>query len=66
MKKVSGNRKNKTAQCEDVRIAVLTYKDAETIQSSCGWKYRHKREKVREDAADRHVAKRHEGQAIRL
>lgn len=63
--KVSGNRR-KTAQCEDVKLVVLTYKDAETIQGSCGWKYRHKRERVREDAADRHVAKRHDGRAIRL
>lgn len=73
MKKVSGNprfkkitTRKKTAQCEDVKVAVLTYKDAVTIQSSCGWSYRHKREKVREDAADRHLEKRHQGQGIRL
>lgn len=69
--KVSGNLikktpRKKTAPCEDVKVAVLTYKDAITIQSSCGWSYRHKREKVREDAADRHVARRHDGKAIRL
>lgn len=33
---------------------------------SCGWATKHPREKVREDSVDRHVAKRHNGKAIRL
>lgn len=32
----------------------------------CGWGYEHQREKVREDAVDRHFIKRHSGRGIRL
>ena len=36
-----------------------------TVFCSCGWKFRHRREKVREDRVDSHLAKKHRG-GIRL
>ncbi len=33
---------------------------------SCGWSFFHKRTKVREDAVDRHLAKRHDSRGIRF
>ncbi len=33
---------------------------------SCGWSFFHKREKVREDAVDRHLDKRHNSRGIRF
>lgn len=33
---------------------------------SCGWAFGHARDKVREDAVDRHLDKRHDGRGIRL
>jgi hypothetical protein len=38
----------------------------DTSQCSCGWGYKHDREKVREDAVDKHLDKYHGGRGIRL
>lgn len=40
--------------------------DWEKAYCSCGWEYTHAREKVREDAIDRHIDKKHNGRGIRL
>lgn len=36
------------------------------ILCSCGWAYSAQREKVRGDAAERHLAKKHNGQGVWL
>lgn len=53
---------------KDVRLARISYHGTHLVvaQCSCGWSFGHNREKVREDAIDRHLAKRHEGRGIRL
>lgn len=40
--------------------------DNVTVTCKCGWVYTHTRQKVREDAVDRHFAKKHNGRGIRL
>lgn len=60
-----GFQKPVSAPSKAVRIAVVRT-EGNTIGCSCGWGYMHKREKVREDAADRHLDKKHGGQGIRL
>lgn len=50
---------------KEVGLARISYEGAETF-CSCGWSYGHSRDKVREDAIDKHLAKRHEGRGIRL
>jgi hypothetical protein len=51
-------------------LARITYdphgEHGSTVKCSCGWRYRHKREKVREDAIDRHINKKHQGRGIRI
>lgn len=50
----------------EVGLAVITYHDTAQVGCSCGWGYIHTREKVREDAIDRHLDKHHQGRGIRL
>jgi len=49
----------------EVRLAVITYEGNE-VKCPCGWGYFHRRDKVREDAADKHITKHHNGRGIRL
>ena len=49
----------KTAR-RQVRVPVL-HTDGIYITCSCGWAYGAERKKVREDAAQRHLDKKHEG-----
>lgn len=49
-----------------VRLARITYYGDTRVDCSCGWSFGHVREKVREDAIDRHLEKRHSGRGIRL
>lgn len=52
---------------KDVRLARVTYSsNGMGVACSCGWSFAHIREKVREDAIDRHFQKRHKGRGIRL
>lgn len=37
-----------------------------TVGCKCGWTKRHERERVREDALDRHFAEKHNGMGFRL
>lgn len=55
-------------KAKDVWLAAITYaEDGQTVACSCGaWVYNHKREKVREDAIDRHLARKHDGRGVRL
>ena len=46
------------------RITSYVHEDPSRILCSCGWAYRHPRTKVRENAAERHVNKRHGGRSI--
>lgn len=49
-----------------VSLAVIKY-DGPTASCSCGsWSFTHYREKVRENAIDRHLRKRHHGRGIRI
>lgn len=48
-----------------VGLAVITY-EGHGAMCSCGWSLVHHREKVRENAVDRHLRKRHAGRGIRL
>jgi hypothetical protein len=49
---------------KSVRIAVITTGLAGAITCNCGWVKRHPRKTVREDAAQRHLDKKHFGQAM--
>lgn len=51
-----------TTQRRMVRIA----SEHGIITCSCGWQRVHTREKVREDAAEKHVTKKHNGKAFWL
>lgn len=55
----SGKRK-------EVGLAVISYIEAGGAMCSCGWGHFHSREKVREDAIDRHINRKHQGRAIRV
>lgn len=69
-KKHRGEGFQKRVRPEDakpVRIAVATYQEDGSVACSCGgWTYFHPRNKIVENAIDRHFAKRHGGQGIRL
>jgi hypothetical protein len=60
------SRNLKPQQWVPVRMAVISYEDDATLVCNCGWKYRHPREKIRENAADKHLAKRHDSRGIRV
>ena len=49
----------------DVRLARISYR-GDGVVCSCGWAFVHTREKVREDAVDRHLARRHGKRGLRL
>lgn len=59
------HRKPSPANWTDPRLAMISYDDV-TVACSCGWDYYHPREKIRENAIDRHLNKRHEGRGIRF
>lgn len=50
-------------QWEKLGIARIT-EDAPFIGCSCGWTAQHRRDRIRGDKAERHVNKRHGGQAM--
>lgn len=50
---------------KNVRLARISYSGMSAV-CSCGWTTHHRRATVREDAIDRHLAKRHDGRGIRL
>lgn len=50
---------------KQVNLARISYENG-WAKCSCGWAFGHLREKVREDAVDRHINKRHAGRGIRL
>lgn len=41
-------------------------REGSTAVCSCGWNYYHARDKVREDAIDRHIERKHKGRGVRL
>lgn len=52
-----------------VGLAVISYGEVDGrafAACSCGQPFTHPREKVRENAIDKHIAKRHNGRGIRL
>ena len=49
----------------EVGLAVISYENDWAI-CNCGWAFGATREKVREDAIDRHLNKKHQGRGIRL
>lgn len=49
----------------DIGLAIINY-DGRAAMCSCGWRFYHAREKVRENAIDRHLNKRHNGRGIRV
>lgn len=60
-----GFQKPVSAPSKPVRIAVIQ-SEGNTIGCSCEWGYAHPREKVREEAAQRHLDKKHGGQGMWL
>ena len=52
-------------QWSDPRLARISYSEGSAV-CSCGWVTHHQRAKVREDAIDRHLMRRHAGRGIRL
>lgn len=60
--RVSRNSKMRADQFKAVRVAIVKHEhEAPVISCSCGWLYMHERVKVRENAAQRHLDKRHGG-----
>jgi len=51
--------------CSPVKVPVLRT-NGETITVNCGWAKQHPRKKVREDAAQRHLDKKHGGRGMWL
>lgn len=49
----------------EVHIAVIR-SSSQVVACSCGWEYAHARKKPRDAATDRHLRKRHGGQAMFL
>lgn len=49
-----------------VGLAIINYGDKGYAICSCGQAFTQRREKVREDAIDRHLAKKHGGRGMRL
>lgn len=61
----AGFQKPKRAKkTREVRLAVISYEDIWAL-CSCGWAFGAKRDKVREDAVDRHLERKHNGRGIR-
>lgn len=63
--RVSRNEKITPENWKQVGMAVIQYQGT-GVGCNCGWAYAHAREKVREDAIDRHLNKRHNGRGIRI
>lgn len=50
-----------------VSFARISYNSDGSVTCSCrGWGFYHKREKVLEDAIDRHIERKHNGRGFRL
>lgn len=60
-----GFQKPVGTKSKPVRVAMIQ-SEGRAIGCSCGWGYMHKREKVREAAAQRHLDKHHGGQGMWL
>lgn len=52
-------------ECEPVRMVIIK-QGGGLVEASCGWTFLHRRGKVREAAAQRHLDKRHGGQGMWL
>ena len=67
MKRMAGFQKPASNPGEnEVNFAVLSF-SVDTMHGahcSCGWSFRHKRKKVVDDAAERHLDKQHQGRGI--
>jgi hypothetical protein len=51
----------------EVRLARISYSDDGRVAAcSCGKPFTQRREKVREDAIDRHLMEKHDGRGFRL
>jgi hypothetical protein len=64
-KRLEGFQKPRGQSVKPVGLAVVKT-DGGVASCSCGWEYGHTRDKVREDAVDRHLDKKHNGRGIRL
>lgn len=49
-----------------VSIGVVGYTSRQSVLCGCGWTYRHQREKVLEDAIDKHIRAKHGSQGFRM
>lgn len=49
-----------------VGMAILKTSDTGVVECTCGWRYIHHREKVRDDAIDKHISRKHGEMGIRL
>lgn len=58
-------KRTKPSKFKPVGMAIVKTL-AEHAECSCGWTNSHSREKVREDAIDRHLNKRHNGRGLRM
>lgn len=64
---MKGGRAKRGAKPKDLGMAVITYPRAGMAVCSCGtWAYKHPREKVLEDAIDKHTERKHGGLGIRM
>lgn len=55
-----------TGKRREVGLAVISYPVDGAAVCSCGQPFIQRREKVRENAIDKHIAKKHNGRGIRL
>lgn len=60
-------RARRATKPKPVGMAIISYVGPGAAACSCeGWTYRHQREKVLEDAIDKHLNKKHGGFGIRM
>lgn len=55
-----------TGRRREVKVAMVRYAEDGSARCSCGQPFVQRREKVREDAVDRHIKTKHNGQGFRL
>lgn len=47
-------------------VGVVAYTSEQSVRCNCRWTYKHQRNKVLEDAIDKHIRTKHGGQGFRM
>ena len=56
----------KVVGTKKVSVGVVSYQTAQSVRCNCAWTYKHQRNKVLEDAIDKHIRTKHGGQGFRM